>query len=141
MPRVAGKSSLREVSMGSYRRVVAVRRGGPEVLDLVVEPVPEPALGEARVRVLPMRAPPPRSSPTPSLTAGASPSTRSPSSGTGVRSGSAPTSPCSSTSSPTGRSPPLVAERIPLAEARRAHELLGRGEITGKIVIVPAGPA
>jgi NADPH2:quinone reductase len=36
----------------TYRRVVATRRGGPEVLELVEEPVPEPTLGEARVRVL-----------------------------------------------------------------------------------------
>jgi NADPH2:quinone reductase len=32
---------------------------------------------------------------------------------------------------------PLVAERLPLAEARRAHELLGKGGVTGKIVLVP----
>lgn len=36
----------------TYRRVVASRRGGPDVLELVEERVPEPALGEARVRVL-----------------------------------------------------------------------------------------
>lgn len=30
---------------------------------------------------------------------------------------------------------PLVARRFPLAEARRAHELLGEGGITGKIVL------
>jgi NADPH:quinone reductase-like Zn-dependent oxidoreductase len=34
---------------------------------------------------------------------------------------------------------PLIAERIPLAEARRAHELLGKGGVTGKIVLVRAG--
>src|SRR6266487_3667467 len=34
---------------------------------------------------------------------------------------------------------PLIAERIPLAEARRAHELLGHGGVTGKIVLVPGG--
>jgi NADPH:quinone reductase-like Zn-dependent oxidoreductase len=33
---------------------------------------------------------------------------------------------------------PLVAERLSLVEARRAHELLGRGRVTGKIVLVPA---
>jgi NADPH2:quinone reductase len=38
--------------MRTYRRVVAVRRGGPEVLEVVEDAVPEPALGEARVRVL-----------------------------------------------------------------------------------------
>ena len=32
---------------------------------------------------------------------------------------------------------PIIAERIPLAEARRAHELLGKGGVTGKIVLVP----
>jgi NADPH2:quinone reductase len=31
---------------------------------------------------------------------------------------------------------PLVAERFPLAEARKAHESLGRGGVTGKIVLV-----
>jgi NADPH2:quinone reductase len=34
---------------------------------------------------------------------------------------------------------PLVAQRLPLAEARRAHELLGKGGVTGKIVLVPSG--
>ena len=32
---------------------------------------------------------------------------------------------------------PLIAERIPLAEARRAHELLAQGGVAGKIVLVP----
>jgi NADPH2:quinone reductase len=31
---------------------------------------------------------------------------------------------------------PLIAERFPLAEARQAHELLGKGGVTGKIVLV-----
>ena len=31
---------------------------------------------------------------------------------------------------------PLIAQRLPLAEARRAHELLGKGGVTGKIVLV-----
>ena len=31
---------------------------------------------------------------------------------------------------------PLVAQRFPLDEARRAHELLGKGGVTGKIVLV-----
>ena len=31
---------------------------------------------------------------------------------------------------------PLVAKRFPLAEARQAHELLGKGGVTGKIVLV-----
>jgi NADPH2:quinone reductase len=34
---------------------------------------------------------------------------------------------------------PLIARRFPLAEARRAHELLGQGGITGKIVLVRDG--
>jgi NADPH2:quinone reductase len=34
---------------------------------------------------------------------------------------------------------PLIARRLPLAEARRAHELLGQGGVIGKIVLVPAG--
>jgi NADPH:quinone reductase-like Zn-dependent oxidoreductase len=40
-----------------------------------------------------------------------------------------------------GRIAPIVAERLPLEEARRAHEFLGRGGIAGKIVIVPTGAA
>jgi hypothetical protein len=35
---------------------------------------------------------------------------------------------------------PLIAQRFPFAEARQAHELLGNGGITGKIVIVQNGP-
>jgi NADPH:quinone reductase len=31
---------------------------------------------------------------------------------------------------------PLIARRFPLAEARDAHELLGKGGVTGKIVLV-----
>ena len=31
---------------------------------------------------------------------------------------------------------PLIARRFPLSEARHAHELLGKGGVTGKIVLV-----
>jgi NADPH2:quinone reductase len=34
---------------------------------------------------------------------------------------------------------PLIAQRFPLAEARHAHELLGEGGVTGKIVLVLNG--
>ena len=34
---------------------------------------------------------------------------------------------------------PLIAERLPLAEARHAQELLGKGGAIGKIVLVPKG--
>ncbi len=34
---------------------------------------------------------------------------------------------------------PLVAQRFPLAEARQAHELLGKGGVVGKIVLVGKG--
>jgi NADPH:quinone reductase-like Zn-dependent oxidoreductase len=34
---------------------------------------------------------------------------------------------------------PLIARRFPLAEARDAHELLGKGGVTGKIVLVHNG--
>ena len=34
---------------------------------------------------------------------------------------------------------PLIAQRFPLAEARQAHELLGKGSVTGKIVLVLNG--
>jgi len=35
-----------------------------------------------------------------------------------------------------GKLKPLVAERIPLVEAVRAHELLERGGYAGKVVLV-----
>jgi NADPH2:quinone reductase len=35
---------------------------------------------------------------------------------------------------------PLIAERLPLTQARRAHELLERGGVIGKIVLVPEAP-
>ena len=35
---------------------------------------------------------------------------------------------------------PLIAQRFPLTEARQAHELLGKGGITGKIVLVRSDP-
>jgi NADPH:quinone reductase-like Zn-dependent oxidoreductase len=31
---------------------------------------------------------------------------------------------------------PLIAERIPLSEARRAQELLGQGSVKGKLVLI-----
>jgi len=34
---------------------------------------------------------------------------------------------------------PLIAQRFPLAEARHAQELLGKGGVTGKIVLVLDG--
>jgi NADPH2:quinone reductase len=34
---------------------------------------------------------------------------------------------------------PLIAKRFPLVEARHAHELLGKGGVTGKIVLVCHG--
>jgi NADPH2:quinone reductase len=36
---------------------------------------------------------------------------------------------------------PLIAQRFPLAEARQAQELLGRGGVVGKIVLVRIGSA
>jgi len=35
-----------------------------------------------------------------------------------------------------GKIQPVVAERIPLDEVTRAHELLGRGAVTGKVVLL-----
>lgn len=34
---------------------------------------------------------------------------------------------------------PLIAQRLPLEQARRAHELLGGGGVLGKIVLLPNG--
>ena len=36
---------------------------------------------------------------------------------------------------------PLIAQRVPLAEARHAQELLAKGGVTGKIVLVCDGPS
>jgi len=36
---------------------------------------------------------------------------------------------------------PLIARRLPLAQAREAQELLGKGGVTGKIVLVCDGSA
>ncbi len=38
-----------------------------------------------------------------------------------------------------GKIKPLIARRLPLEEARRAHEILGRGGVLGKIVLLPNG--
>lgn len=34
---------------------------------------------------------------------------------------------------------PLIAQRFPIAEARQAQELLGKGGVTGKIVLICRG--
>ena len=39
-----------------------------------------------------------------------------------------------------GKIKPLIAGRLPFGEARRAHELLGAGGVTGKIVLVSDAP-
>jgi NADPH2:quinone reductase len=38
-----------------------------------------------------------------------------------------------------GNIKPLIAQRLPLEEARRAHEMLGEGGVLGKIVLLPNG--
>jgi NADPH2:quinone reductase len=38
-----------------------------------------------------------------------------------------------------GKIKPLIARRLPLKEARGAHEMLGEGSVLGKIVLVPNG--
>jgi NADPH2:quinone reductase len=38
-----------------------------------------------------------------------------------------------------GRIKPIIAQRLPLEEARRAHEMLGKGGVLGKIVLLPNG--
>jgi NADPH:quinone reductase-like Zn-dependent oxidoreductase len=40
-----------------------------------------------------------------------------------------------------GRIKPVVAERIPLLEAARAHELIERGGYAGKVVLVAGASA
>jgi NADPH:quinone reductase len=36
---------------------------------------------------------------------------------------------------------PMIAERIPLSEARHAQELLGQGSVRGKLVLVCNSPS
>jgi NADPH2:quinone reductase len=38
-----------------------------------------------------------------------------------------------------GKIKPLIAQRLPLEQARRAHEMLGEGGVIGKIVLLPNG--
>jgi NADPH:quinone reductase-like Zn-dependent oxidoreductase len=38
-----------------------------------------------------------------------------------------------------GKIKPLIAQRLPLEQARRAHEMLGSGGVLGKIVLLPNG--
>jgi NADPH2:quinone reductase len=38
-----------------------------------------------------------------------------------------------------GKIKPLIAQRLSLREARRAHEMLGEGGVFGKIVLMPNG--
>jgi NADPH2:quinone reductase len=38
-----------------------------------------------------------------------------------------------------GKIKPLIAQRLPLEEARHAHEMLGAGGVVGKIVLLPSG--
>jgi NADPH2:quinone reductase len=38
-----------------------------------------------------------------------------------------------------GEIKPLIAQRLPLEEARSAHEMLGEGGVLGKIVLLPNG--
>jgi NADPH:quinone reductase len=38
-----------------------------------------------------------------------------------------------------GKIKPLIAQRLPLQQARRAHEMLGEGGVLGKIVLLPNG--
>ena len=38
-----------------------------------------------------------------------------------------------------GQIKPLIAQRLPLEAARRAHEMLGEGGVLGKIVLMPNG--
>jgi len=38
-----------------------------------------------------------------------------------------------------GKIKPLITQRLPLEEARRAHEMLGEGGVLGKIVLAPNG--
>ena len=38
-----------------------------------------------------------------------------------------------------GKIKPLIAQRLPSEDARRAHEMLGEGGLLGEIVLLPNG--
>jgi NADPH2:quinone reductase len=38
-----------------------------------------------------------------------------------------------------GKIKPIIAQRLPLKQARRAHEMLGEGGVIGKLVLLPNG--
>ena len=44
------RSQEGKMTESTYRRIVVAERGGPEVLQVIEEPIPVPAAGEVRVR-------------------------------------------------------------------------------------------
>jgi NADPH2:quinone reductase len=99
-----------------HARISVTRYGGPDALQVLEEDCPEPKTGEVRVRV---------------LAAGvALPDLM-------MREGIHPETP------PLPFTPGWdlvgVVDRLGDGEARRAHELLGQGGLTGKIVLVRNG--
>jgi NADPH:quinone reductase-like Zn-dependent oxidoreductase len=93
------------------KRVVVERFGGPDVLIVVEDEDPRPGPGEVCVRV---------------VAAGAS------FTDTLLRDFAVLLEYLA-----TDKIHPVVAERVPLTEARRAHEMLPRTAATGKVVLVP----
>jgi hypothetical protein len=51
MTHTEGGEARSTASKNTYRRVVATRLGGPEVLEVIEQPVPVPVMGEVLVRV------------------------------------------------------------------------------------------
>jgi NADPH:quinone reductase-like Zn-dependent oxidoreductase len=106
--------------------MIVTHYGRPEALRVVEEECPEPKDGEVRVRV---------------LAAGVSLPDRLMREGVHPETPRLPFTPGWDLVEllQQQRIKPLIARRFPLAEARHAHELLGKGGVTGKIVLVCNG--
>ena len=109
-----------------HTRIIVTHYGGADVLQVLEEECPEPKDGEVRVRV---------------LAAGVSLPDRLMREGVHPETPRLPFTPGWDLVEllQQQRIKPLIARRFPLAEARHAHELLGTGGVTGKIVLVRNG--
>jgi NADPH:quinone reductase-like Zn-dependent oxidoreductase len=95
-----------------HTRIIVTHYGGPDALRVLEEQCPEPKDGEVRVRVL--------------------------AAGTTRRWGCFRQDLIALLDLLQQQEiKPLISQRFPLAEASHAHELLGKGGVIGKIVLVP----
>jgi NADPH:quinone reductase-like Zn-dependent oxidoreductase len=125
----------------AMKRVVVDHYGGPEVLKVVDEDDPRPGPGEVRVKVLAAGC----RLPTPSCARARTSACRRPRSHPALPVGGGPRDPewfgedfrVLLDLLRTDKIHPVVAERLPLSDARRAHELLESSASKGKLVLVP----